>query len=598
MINGVFLVALCLSIFLEAIQRLVEPQMVSNPRLVFIVGCCGLMSNILGLFLFHDHGHAHGGGGGDHAKSAEEGRHRHVKIADEASGDVADAGHGGDSSASTLPVSNGHAAAKRGPSAAPDSSPKPTTPEASRHHRHGSASRRPFTNVDDINMHPASFRFEIIRAANMQEDEDSAEATDSDNEHATVQEEDEDEGQDERDAEEQTAAATEQSPLLSSAREQRNPNLLSPAAAATTATPERTGTAAVPNGYHRPTAHDSWHKGHRHSSSKSSKGGHGHSGHAGHGHSHSDLNMRGVFLHVLGDALGNVGVIASALLIWLTTYTWRYYADPLISLLITLVILASALPLCTAAARILLQAVPVGIDVDDIRADIEELPGVLGCHHLHVWQLSGTKLVASLHIQVDFDFEGTGSARYMELARAVRSCLHAYQIHSSTIQPEFRLDPARLVEAQAAEAEAEAEAGTGTGAGAAARQRLRGLGFDGHDHDDHGHDHDHSDGSSSNGDNHHHHHHDHNSNNNHDRPHNEGAGKNNSSAYGGSGVGVSGSTGRRSNRTSRLPSRAGSSRSGSATACLLECGDECGDGGQCCAPGTTTTADNGTANER
>lgn len=79
LVNGVFLVALCLSIFLEAIQRFVEPQVVSNPKLVLIVGCLGLASNILGLFLFHDHGHSHGGGGGDGdgIKSAEEG-HSHV----------------------------------------------------------------------------------------------------------------------------------------------------------------------------------------------------------------------------------------------------------------------------------------------------------------------------------------------------------------------------------------------------------------------------------------------------------------------------------------------------------------------------------------
>src|ERR1700712_1075479 len=70
LVNGVFLVALCLSIFLEAIQRFVEPQVVSNPRLVMIVGCFGLASNVLGLFLFHEHGHGHSHGG-------EEGGHSH-----------------------------------------------------------------------------------------------------------------------------------------------------------------------------------------------------------------------------------------------------------------------------------------------------------------------------------------------------------------------------------------------------------------------------------------------------------------------------------------------------------------------------------------
>jgi zinc transporter 1 len=139
----------------------------------------------------------------------------------------------------------------------------------------------------------------------------------------------------------------------------------------------------------------------------------------------------------MGDALGNVGVIASALFIWLTSYSWRFYADPLISLIITVIILCSAIPLCKAASRILLQAVPAGMNVDDIKADITALPDVLSAHHLHVWQLSDTKLIASLHVKVAFEFKGEGSQRYMQLARQIRKCLHEYGIHSSTIQPEF-----------------------------------------------------------------------------------------------------------------------------------------------------------------
>lgn len=179
--------------------------------------------------------------------------------------------------------------------------------------------------------------------------------------------------------------------------------------------------------------HDSSHAAHNHSKPKDASVG------GGHGHSHGDLNMRGVFLHVMGDALGNIGVIASALFIWQTSYKWRFYADPAVSLVITVIILASALPLCKAASRILLQAVPTGMSVDDIKQDIEDLPRVISAHHLHVWQLSNTRLIASLHVRVDCAIEGTGSAQYMHLATQIRECLHAYGIHSSTIQPEFCL---------------------------------------------------------------------------------------------------------------------------------------------------------------
>jgi zinc transporter 1 len=177
-----------------------------------------------------------------------------------------------------------------------------------------------------------------------------------------------------------------------------------------------------------------YHKSHSHAKTNDRKAS------SGHGHSHDDLNMHGVFLHILGDALGNVGVIATALFIWLTDFRWRYYADPLVSLVITVIILLSAIPLCKAASRILLQAVPDNLSIDEIKEDIADLENIISCHHLHVWQLSDTKLVASLHVQVDFDFKDEGSARYMSLARQIRECLHEYGIHSSTIQPEFCLD--------------------------------------------------------------------------------------------------------------------------------------------------------------
>jgi zinc transporter 1 len=66
------------------------------------------------------------------------------------------------------------------------------------------------------------------------------------------------------------------------------------------------------------------------------------------GQSHSrvgSMNMRALVLHVLGDALGNVGVIATGLIIWQTTWSFKYYFDPIISLVITVIIFSSALPL-------------------------------------------------------------------------------------------------------------------------------------------------------------------------------------------------------------------------------------------------------------
>ncbi len=411
-----------MSIFLEAIQRFVEPQVVSKPKLVMIVGCLGLASNILGLMLFHDHGHGHSHGAGKHddnkhdpVNDAEEGfghNHRQDSVTEmgDESGNVAD----------VLPqavVGAWRMRSRSSPHQFSSSDEINTTatptrattlsPTDSRHRRRTSGSfGRGFGSVDHILSHPASFRHDIIVASRLEERSES-----EPEEEAIVEDS-------------SPPSPDEHSTLLKHAN--GSPR-------------KRSGSYSANSGGHKRDKskehrHDSWHADHHHTQPRA-EGGNG----GGHGHSHGDLNMRGVFLHVMGDALGNIGVIASALFIWLTTYSWRYYVDPGISLIITVIILTSALPLCKAASRILLQAVPIGLSVDEIKADIEELPGIVSCHHLHVWQLSDTKIVASLHVQVDCEMEGTGSASYMHLARQVRKCLHGFGIHSSTIQPEFCL---------------------------------------------------------------------------------------------------------------------------------------------------------------
>jgi len=157
---------------------------------------------------------------------------------------------------------------------------------------------------------------------------------------------------------------------------------------------------------------------------------------SGHGHDHDD-NLRGMFLHVLGDALGNVGVMASAIIIWKWDNPYRFYFDPAISLFITLIILKSAIPLVRDTAKPLLQATPEHVNVQDIREDIMSLPGIVSCHHIHVWALTRSKLVATMDVQLDFEAGEKGQLRWMELARAIKACLRGWDIYSSTVQPEW-----------------------------------------------------------------------------------------------------------------------------------------------------------------
>lgn len=83
--------------------------------------------------------------------------------------------------------------------------------------------------------------------------------------------------------------------------------------------------------------------------------------------------MFGVLVHVVGDALNNIGVIIAAVVIWRTDYDARFYADPGASTGISLMILISALPLVKNSGAILMQSAPRGVDISDVKHDIEKV---------------------------------------------------------------------------------------------------------------------------------------------------------------------------------------------------------------------------------
>lgn len=329
--NGVFLLALCFSIFMEALERFVKVPEVSNPKLIVIVGSLGLTSNLIGLCLFHGHGHPHAG----HSHGHE---HAHTHEHDEENAGAHDHGHGDEEA----------------------------------------AEERMQNNINELVSHPARARAFIMNKAQSLGYDSSSKNGEQQSllrgkqtaHYGAAQTHDHDHDHD-HDHEEETSAAVRR---------------------------------------------------HRQATGSS-------------GHSHENMNMTGVFLHVLGDAVGNVGVILTGLFIWFTDYSWRFYVDPTISLVIAIIIFHSALPLVKSASFILLQGVPTSVSLDGVRESVLRIDGVLSLHDLHVWQLNESKIVASLHILVDCSSEQT--ARYMEIANQVRRALHLWGIHSSTIQPEF-----------------------------------------------------------------------------------------------------------------------------------------------------------------
>ncbi len=110
-----------------------------------------------------------------------------------------------------------------------------------------------------------------------------------------------------------------------------------------------------------------------------------------------NLNVRGAFLHVLGDALGSVAAIAAGVVVWATGWT---PIDPLLSLLIGGLVLAASLRLLRDALHALLDGVPFAIDLAVLGRELAAVPGVADVHDLHVWSLSGERLALTAHVRV------------------------------------------------------------------------------------------------------------------------------------------------------------------------------------------------------
>ena len=112
------------------------------------------------------------------------------------------------------------------------------------------------------------------------------------------------------------------------------------------------------------------------------------------------LNTRVVALHLLEDVLGWVAVLIGSVIMLFVDAPW---IDPLLSILITSYILYHAIRNMIRALAIIMQKVPAGVDLEKIKAQLEELPELLDAHDLHIWSLDGRFMVMTLHAQVAAD---------------------------------------------------------------------------------------------------------------------------------------------------------------------------------------------------
>ena len=116
------------------------------------------------------------------------------------------------------------------------------------------------------------------------------------------------------------------------------------------------------------------------------------------GHSHEDLNIKSVWLHVMGDTLSSAGVIISGIIIYFTGWA---YADPIAGLLIGVIIILGGVRLIRDTVSIFLNLTPKGFDVEALVKKITSMPDVIDIHHVHLWPVSHNRVAFSAHILVD-----------------------------------------------------------------------------------------------------------------------------------------------------------------------------------------------------
>ncbi len=108
-----------------------------------------------------------------------------------------------------------------------------------------------------------------------------------------------------------------------------------------------------------------------------------------------DLNIRGAFLHMAGDALISLGVVIAGVVIMYTGWLWL---DPAVSLVIAVLVVLGTWSLLRDSAKLALQAVPQGLPAEKVRAYLQTLPGVAAIHDLHIWGMSTTETALTVHI--------------------------------------------------------------------------------------------------------------------------------------------------------------------------------------------------------
>lgn len=151
------------------------------------------------------------------------------------------------------------------------------------------------------------------------------------------------------------------------------------------------------------------------------------------GHNHEDLNVRSVWLHVLGDTLSSVGVIVSGMIIYFTGWA---YADPIASAVIGGIIIWGGIRLVRDTVSVFLNLTPKGFNVEKLVKKITDIPDVIDIHHVHLWPVAHNNIAFSAHILVNDQTLGEVEATKKKIEEILRESgvdHSTLQIESSSI---------------------------------------------------------------------------------------------------------------------------------------------------------------------
>lgn len=142
----------------------------------------------------------------------------------------------------------------------------------------------------------------------------------------------------------------------------------------------------------------------------------------------NDINVRSSFVHMMGDALGAVAIIAGAIVIH---YTGWQQIDPALSVAIGALIIWTAWDIVNEALNILLEGLPRGLELESVICAMREVPGVLDVHDLHIWSLGSSTHALSCHALIE-DVPPSASDRILQRLNGV--LCDRFAIHHTTVQ--------------------------------------------------------------------------------------------------------------------------------------------------------------------